>query len=563
MRSRKLLALLFCLITFPAIAGYMTLLGAGVGNISPIVSWDAGTDAFPDASLTYSGPSLSTMFDSTGKLTYKPNNLLLNTATLNTQTVTVQVGVNYLLSIKGTGSVTLTGASTAGPLNGTGASNRVDLKITAATSSLTLTVSGSVTSARLSAVTYETAFRTVNDVNNVDSAYYGPRIDYDPNTLAVKGLLIEEARTNTLIQSGNFSASWSAIGANRSTDGTLGPDGSTAMAKYTANASTGVHEFYNTAAVSFTSGSNYTSSIFVKKGNHRYVFINMETLSTSGFLAVFDLDNPTAATQTWALGTGSYVNSKIENFGGIYRIQVTGAIASGTTAYLVAGFVAAATGNPTTSLEPSWTAAGTEYGYFFGAQLELGSFATSYIPTAAASVTRAADVFQFTEPALTALQGTAGTFIVESISESGSSPAAITNIVRGTNSIIYHDTTGKTGTTNGTTALLTAAAPTWNASLRNGLAWSASGRSLAYTGGAVATDANTVSNGGTLYLGSNNGSAVENGWYKSFGIWNQRLDDSTFQTKLTVGGSYAVNDNGIRYAFADNDNLPIHWRVAL
>ena len=109
---------------------------------------------------------------------------------------------------------------------------------------------------------------------------------------------------------------------------------------------------------------------------------------------------------------------------------------------------------------------------------------------------------------------------------------------------------------------MTAAAPTWNSAIRNGLAWSASGRSLGYTSGSIATDANTVSNGGTLYLGSSAGSAVESGWYQSFGLWNQRLSDAMLSTKLTVGGSYAANDNGVRFVFA-NDNLPVHWRVAL
>lgn len=64
-----------------------------------------------DSVATFSVAGLAMQFDSSGYLTYRPNNLLLNTATLGTQTVTVQVGVNYILSIKGTGSVTLTGAS--------------------------------------------------------------------------------------------------------------------------------------------------------------------------------------------------------------------------------------------------------------------------------------------------------------------------------------------------------------------------------------------------------------------------------------------------------------------
>ena len=42
---------------------------------------------------------------------------------------------------------------------------------------------------------------------------------------------------------------------------------------------------------------------------------------------------------------------------------------------------------------------------------------------------------------------------------------------------------------------------------------------------------------------------------------NQRLPDATLQAKSVVGASYAANDNGVR--FANNDNLPVHWRIAL
>jgi hypothetical protein len=75
-------------------------------------------------------------------------NLLLNTDTLATQSVTV-TAVPHTLSFYGTGTVTLTGVSTAGPLVGTGAGNRVYLEFTPTAGSLTLTVSGSVTFAQL------------------------------------------------------------------------------------------------------------------------------------------------------------------------------------------------------------------------------------------------------------------------------------------------------------------------------------------------------------------------------------------------------------------------------
>ena len=77
-------------------------------------------------------------------------NLLLNSATLSSQSVTV-TATAYTLSFYGTGTVTLSGASTAGPLVGTGAGNRVTLTFTPTAGTLTLTVSGSVTTANLEA----------------------------------------------------------------------------------------------------------------------------------------------------------------------------------------------------------------------------------------------------------------------------------------------------------------------------------------------------------------------------------------------------------------------------
>jgi hypothetical protein len=75
-------------------------------------------------------------------------NLLLATTTLATQSVTV-TAASHKLSFTGTGTVTLSGVSTAGPLVGTGANNRVSLTFTPTAGSLTLTVTGSVTLADL------------------------------------------------------------------------------------------------------------------------------------------------------------------------------------------------------------------------------------------------------------------------------------------------------------------------------------------------------------------------------------------------------------------------------
>ncbi len=87
------------------------------------------------------------------------SNLLLNSGTLSTQSVTV-TAVAHTLHFTGTGTITLTGASTAGPLvgTGTGEANRVSLTFTPTASSLTLTVSGTVTNAQLEIGAFRTSY---------------------------------------------------------------------------------------------------------------------------------------------------------------------------------------------------------------------------------------------------------------------------------------------------------------------------------------------------------------------------------------------------------------------
>ena len=84
-------------------------------------------------------------------------NILLNSATGTTQSVTVSATA-YTLSFYGTGTVTLSGASTAGPLVGTGANNRVSLTFTPTAGTLTLTVSGTVTKWQLEAGSFATSY---------------------------------------------------------------------------------------------------------------------------------------------------------------------------------------------------------------------------------------------------------------------------------------------------------------------------------------------------------------------------------------------------------------------
>lgn len=130
-------------------------------------------------------------------------NILLNSAALITQTVTVTAQA-YTLSFYGTGTVTLTGASTAGPLAGTGAAARVSLTFTPAAGSLTLTVSGSVTNANLEAGSFATSWvPTVGSpaARAADNAYMpvGPWHNASQGTLYSEARMLQNAVTNAKV----------------------------------------------------------------------------------------------------------------------------------------------------------------------------------------------------------------------------------------------------------------------------------------------------------------------------------------------------------------------------
>lgn len=96
-------------------------------------------------------------------------NRLLATDVMATQSLTV-TAFAHTLSFTGTGTVTLSGASTAGPLVGTGVADRVSLTFTPTAASLTLTVSGSVTLAQLELGSTATAYQRVTTAFDVTEA---------------------------------------------------------------------------------------------------------------------------------------------------------------------------------------------------------------------------------------------------------------------------------------------------------------------------------------------------------------------------------------------------------
>lgn len=332
----------------------------------------------------------ATLFDSTGTLTYAPNNQLLNSATLSTQSVTT-TPVNYILSIYGTGSVVLSGTKVA-TLSGTGASNQVYLAFTPTAGTLTLTVAGSVTSAVLAQVTYETAPRSGDQVITTSTAYYGPRFDYTGGS--ADGWLNEGAATNMLAYSQVFTSNWSTVGGTP-TLSTTSPDGSSKWNLFTENTSTSAHSFYG--LVGTVSAIPYVLSIYVQAGTQRYISVRGDATT---------LGNPWITFDTTALSINSNAAVTSSGFtsigGGVYRIWLsfTTTAGGGRNAVVAGSNTATAPGTAVTT-GISYLGTGLTW-YAWGIQWVAGATPDSYIPTTTVAVTRAADVPTSASP-LTAL----------------------------------------------------------------------------------------------------------------------------------------------------------------
>ena len=137
-------------------------------------------------------------------------NLLLQSAVVATQSITV-AAVAHTLSFKGTGTITLSGVSAAGPLVGTGANDRVTLTFTPTAGSLTLTVSGSCTVGQLEAGSFATPYiptTTVAVARNANLLTYS-----NTGTIsASEGTVYAELSTAYTVASGYKDAISSAAG---------------------------------------------------------------------------------------------------------------------------------------------------------------------------------------------------------------------------------------------------------------------------------------------------------------------------------------------------------------
>ena len=214
------------------------------------------------------------------------------------------------------------------------------------------------------------------------------RFAYDPATGESLGLLIEEQRTNDVAYSENFNTWWltGTIGSVTA-NSTTSPDGNnngtllvnTYSTTFTVNGNTVWYggQIYKQNFVGPTTGAR-TWSLFAKAKECDIISIIANTTGGSK-QAYFNLSNGTVYFEP------SDTTCKIESYpNGWYRCSVTWNQGSSVSyTYNIQVF-------------SSTEITGSDGIYIWGAQLESGSFLTSYISTSGGSITRSADIATFT-----------------------------------------------------------------------------------------------------------------------------------------------------------------------
>jgi hypothetical protein len=207
------------------------------------------------------------------------------------------------------------------------------------------------------------------------------RFAYDPVTLASQGILVEEARTNLCLQSQDLATTWATSRTSVTVNTTTSPDGTSNADKLVEDVTLGGHQLVQ--AITTTAVAT-TISVYAKPAGRDWIALGLNDSGGVARAVYFNVS-------TGAVGTvGTGFAASIQAVGnGWYRCVATlsAALAGANNLRLYV---------TTADNVTSYTGDGTSGAFFWQAQVEAGTGASSPIPTTTAAVTRAADVARLT-----------------------------------------------------------------------------------------------------------------------------------------------------------------------
>jgi hypothetical protein len=386
-----------------------------------------------------------------------------------------------------------------------------------------------ITFTRASSATYTDASGVIQT-----AAINAPRWDYAGGSL--RGLLIEEARTNLVVNSVTF-AGWSPLQATFTNAVGVAPDGTTSMAKLAEDATNNFHTMIQVYTV--TASASYTFSVYAKAVENRYLIVAMDDNAAAAARATFDLQTGTI-TASGLSGGGTYLGSSMRLVGnGVYRCSVSGTVGASTTLRGVLSL----TNSGAINTFPGYQGVAGNGVLVWGGQIEQGAFLTGYIPTTSATVTRAFDNCSLSPanmaPWFLAAAGSWFAEFIDNVPAGGTSPRII-----GPNSAGVTPLWASTGLNLSSFdgAVLADPAPliVVGAVTRGVSAWAAGTGRLCVNGGAVFSGAqvtgfSSLASTGVSFMGGNPGVVNETmtGAIRRVSYWPRVLSDAEMQQVTT------------------------------
>ena len=368
----------------------------------------------------------------------------------------------------------------------------------------------------------------------VSAAINTPRFDYDPVTLQLKGLLLEDASTN-IAPNPPVGGAWAPGGATVAAASGIAPDGTNTMVKLSE---TGVNELHFTAyGQGFAGGGQWTGSVFARTSGTRYLQLAFDDGGANGIWATFDLVSGTVSGPIAATGTWAAVSASVQNIGnGIYRCSATFTPAGTALRVLLV------TSNlPSPGRFPSYLGNTANAVLVWGAQVEALPYMSSHIPTTSVSVTRAADSLTYPGSGITGFSPTAGSWFLEFIRNGSvaATPRVIGVIMANSPGVLYSDSTAHLGQYDVATTLTTANLITVGDIHKGISTWIAGEAKVCLDNGTIAKSA-ALTTGYSGIAGNSIGvlrgtppSENLSGWARRISYWPRVLSDSEMQAVTT------------------------------
>jgi len=344
-----------------------------------------------------------------------------------------------------------------------------------------------------------------------------------------------------MLQSNALTTTWLAVNTPSATQNAVGPDGIANTAwTLTDNSASGEYVQQNITLTAAT----HTQSWFIKKTTGAQTAYPVLLTNSPTKLAAATIDTTNGTATIWTSYTGFTIvtsSARCDSFNAsFWRCQLT--FAATAESWVPYAFPAGTTNATQSTGTVDVAAQGSAV--FYGGQVELGSFASSYIPTTTGSATRNADRLYYLDTGN--FSDSAGTAYAEVVGNYGSlTTMDVTRFIlsRTASGRMFYGGAGGSMVSIASYDGVTiggASGGSFNGTPRKmALSWSGSSSSMSYDGSAVGS----VSYDGTRFTGvidsgNNNGTSVWDGTIRNVKIWKKALT-GTQLTTITTSSSAA------------------------